>query len=324
MKNKLFISLIMLLMISATTKLFPQDASTEQAFEKYRTPELSFGSPIKGLDKLALQYTVTNVNHDFSSVLMPKGTLDMVQVKQNVDVQTGKEKSVWLGVALSALVPGAGEFYAKSYLKAAIFFGVEVLAWSTYAYYNHKGNAQTNDFQTYANNNWNVRQYAQWLVDMGFEGASVINPNEPNLDILRNELNQCESQNFSHTLPAYYTQQYYEEIGKYQPFEAGWPDAREPGGAWIVTKENYETYKTPIFISYSYSREQANTYYNDGQIGAMVALLNHVLSAADAAWSVSMFNKSLRVQTGMEIRRDISPYTLKMESIPTFHMSVSF
>jgi hypothetical protein len=56
----------------------------------------------------------------------------------------------------------------------------------------------------------------------------------------------------------------------------------------------------------------------------MIALLNHVLSAGDAAWSVVMFNKNLRVQTGMEIRRDISPYTLKMVNIPTLNVSVSF
>ena len=131
-------------------------------------------------------------------------------------------KSVLLGIALSAVLPGAGEFYAKDYLKSAIFLGVEIAAWTTYAIYQHKGNTQTTSFQNYANQYWSVKTYAQWLVNEAFNGSSVINPNESNLETLRSEINQCESQNFSHTLPDYGTQQFYELIGKYQNFQAGW------------------------------------------------------------------------------------------------------
>jgi hypothetical protein len=324
MKNKLFASLIIFLMMPAQALLFSQIVSLEQSYCNREVLRSLIGPDIMSLNRLNIPFTQINLLSNNTSVNKPEGLLDITKVKQNVNVQTQKEKSVWLGVGLSALVPGAGEFYAKSYVKAAIFFGVEVLCWSAYAYYNHRGNIKTDEFQSFADKNWNIRQYAQWLIDQQFTGYGGINANEPNLETLRSEINNCEEQSgFSHTLPERGTQQYYELIGKYQEYVSGWPDARDANG-WLVTKQNYETYRTPIFISYAYSRQQANTYFNDGQIGAMIALLNHVLSAGDAAWSVVMFNKNLRVQTGMEIRRDISPYTLKMVNIPTLKVSVSF
>ncbi len=72
-------------------------------------------------------------------------------------------------------------FYAKSYLKAAIFVGIEAAAWTFYAIYQSKGNKQTSSFQAYADQYWSVRTYAQWLVDQGFNGSGGINPNEGDL-----------------------------------------------------------------------------------------------------------------------------------------------
>ena len=46
----------------------------------------------------------------------------------------------------SALIPGAGELYVNSYLKAAAFFLVEAGAWTFYGLYTKKGNEQTDKF----------------------------------------------------------------------------------------------------------------------------------------------------------------------------------
>jgi hypothetical protein len=249
--------------------------------------------------------------------------LDISKVKDNVDVPETKKKSILLGSILSVIVPGAGEFYAKSYVKAAIFFGVELLSWGAFAMYQIKGDNQTDKFQSYADKYWSVRQYAGWLVSEGFQGAGSIDPNEPNLDILRLQIMECERQNFSHTMPEYGSQQFYELIGKYQNFQAGWTNlahmpTREPGPYW------YETYKDQVFIDYSNERQKANDYYNYAKTGIIVVVLNHILSAADAAWSVDMFNKQVKVETGFEIKRYRSPYTLEVGNMPVFNMRVSF
>ena len=232
-----------------------------------------------------------------------------------------KKKSMALGVILSAILPGAGEFYGESYLKAGIFFGVEILAWGSYIYFTKKGDNKTTDFQNYADDHWNIRQYAQWLVDEW--EASGIDPNEPDREILRQQVNAFEATEFSHQLPEFGTQQYYELIGKYQPYVAGWEDAYV-NGVWLITQQNVESYQTAMFKSYSADRGDANDMYNYAKVGPITAILNHILSAADAAWTISTYNKKIKVETGFRMGNYISPYTYKIEMQPTFNMRVSF
>jgi len=253
-----------------------------------------------------------------------KSKLDINSLKFNIQNQTKKKKSIPLGIVLSALLPGAGEFYGESYVKAGIFFGVEVLAWGTYIIYTLKGDNKTDEFQKYADANWTMKRYARWLNEEF--GASGINPDEEDPVILRQQINAFESDpqtGFSHTLPEPGSQQYYELIGKYQNFMGGWADAENSSG-WIVTSSNYFTYRTAMFSKYSIDRGDANDLYKTAKIGPIVAILNHILSAADAAWTISTYNKKIKVETGFRMDSYTSPYTLKYEMHPTFNMKVSF
>ncbi len=179
------------------------------------------------------------------------------------------------------------------------------------------------NFQDYADKYWSVRQYAQWLISENFPENGGINPNEPDLEVLRQQIAVCERANFTHTLPEYGSQQYYELIGKYQNFQAGWTNL-----AHIPTKNQgpywYETYHDPVFVNYANERQKANDYYNYAKTGVIVVVLNHILSAADAAWTIAMFNKQVRVETGFEIKRYQSPFTLETGNLPTFNMKVTF
>lgn len=234
-----------------------------------------------------------------------------------------KKKSIGLGLLFSALLPGAGEFYGEDYLRAGIFFGVELLAWGTYFYFQGKADNQTEDFQAYADQYWDVRTYARWLKDQQFPSSGGINPDEPNRDVLREQIMVCERVNFSHTMPEYGSQQYYELIGKYQNFQAGWTNlnhvpTRDPG------PYNYQTYKDPIFLDYANERQKANDFYDYAKIGPITAVINHVLSALDAAWVVSAYNNKLKMETGFRIQNKVSPYTYQYKQVPTFNLSVSF
>lgn len=120
---------------------------------------------------------------------------DSTEKINNGTVEQPQKKSVWIAMGLSAIVPGAGEFYGKSYIKAAIFFGIELASWGLVFYFNHRGNVETDQFQDFARANWDIRRYARWLINQGFTGASVINPNEPNLETLRAEVNECIGEN---------------------------------------------------------------------------------------------------------------------------------
>lgn len=244
------------------------------------------------------------------------GAEDNLQVKK-------KKKSVGLGVLLSALIPGAGEFYGENYLKAGVFFGVEILAWATFAYFESKGNKKEDEYQAYADQYWDVRTYARWLKNEGFSESGGINPDEPNREVLREQIMVCERANFSHTMPVYESQQYYELIGKYQNFQAGWTNLEH-----VPTKSpgpyNYQTYHDPVFTNYAADRQKANDFFDYAKIGPITAIVNHILSAADAAWVISTYNSKIKVETGFRMQNRVSPYTYQMKQFPTFNVAVSF
>lgn len=227
-------------------------------------------------------------------------------------------KSPILGALLSGVIPGAGEFYAKSFIKSAIFFGLEAGLWTAYSVFQKKGNDQTESFQNFADNNWDIYKYGRWLKEQSFSGADGIDLTADKYE-LRRKINIVEAQNFSHQLPPFGEQQYYELIGKYQNFVTGWADA----DLSVVNRNNYGSYKTEMFIGYSYDRQKANDYYNKGTTSLTLVVLNHLLSSADAAWSVSMFNKDLKVKAGLKMKEDHTYYGQK-KVIPVAEVKITF
>jgi hypothetical protein len=223
------------------------------------------------------------------------------------------QKSPVLAAVLSAAVPGAGEFYSQSYIKSGAFLAAEVISWIVNVSYNRRGDQATSDFQNYADVNWSVVRYADYL-DKN-EGCGInINPNT-NLPAWQRvnwaELNDCERKLggfFSHTLPPHGDQQYYELIGKYPQYNPGWDD----GGGPIS-----ETNISPHFKDYSLMRGHANDLYNKASTALVVIVANHILSAADAAWSVTRYN-SVHAQLEMKMQR--TPFG--METVPTATVSV--
>ena len=164
-----------------------------------------------------------------------------------------------------------------------------------------------------------MRKYGQWLKDQSFPKSTGINPNEPNLETLRAEINACEEVNFSHTLPLPVQQQYYEVIGKYQNFIYGWSTAGPD-----ININNYEHYVLPQVQDYMVNRQKANDYFNIASYSLDVVILNHVVSAADAAWTVTIFNKNLNVNTNMNFRNVYSFAENKYILTPFANLKVTF
>ena len=245
---------------------------------------------------------------------------DLNQVNRNANYTSeDKEKSPFLGAVMSLIIPGTGEFYAKSYVKSAIFFAAEAGLWTVYAIFQSKGNKKTDEYQAYANGNWDIRKYAQWLKDQSFQSSSGINPLEPNVEVLRGQINVCEEVNFSHTLPPWGEQQYYEVIGKYQNFIYGWSTA-----APDITKNNYDRYVLPQVESYMTDRQKANDYFSISSYSIDAVVLNHLLSAADAAWSVTVFNKNINVSTSVKFRNVYSITQSKYALTPFLNLQANF
>jgi hypothetical protein len=236
-------------------------------------------------------------------------------------------KSPWLAAGLSLAVPGAGEFYAESFWKSAGFFALDVAAWILAYSYDKRGDRQTDSFQGFANQHWSVVKYAQYALDnlappgTAYDGLFIPGTegrppwervNWQVLNRLERDISAtARGQYYSHTLPPYNDQQYYELIGKYPQFNQGWDDAPPT----FV----YGDPVTARFLYYSGERGRANDYYTTASTYVIVAIVNHVLSAVDAAWSASSYNGA-----HAQVRMQTVPARDYFVRVPVVTLSYSF
>ncbi|MGE5399118.1 MAG: DUF5683 domain-containing protein [Ignavibacteriales bacterium] len=249
------------------------------------------------------------LSNKFTGNLLADSKIALNNYEKNITpVSAGIEgkKSPLLAGFFSLLVPGAGEAYSQSYWKAAAFLAVEAAAIYATVYYNKKGEDATADFQRYANENWSAVRYAQWLnrfaadVSAGAKSNIRIDPdgNKPPWERVDfSEINSVERQiaTFSHVLPSYGDQQYYELIGKYHQFNHGWAQS-DPNTAEYLNNLPQQ------MLDYARMHiKPDDTYYKYSSRAVVVLVVNHFLSALDAAWSASRYNKSLAVN--MELKQ---------------------
>jgi hypothetical protein len=244
-------------------------------------------------------------------------TQAMNQTTDSSDLNMGSkvpgQKSIGKAVVFSAVLPGSGQFYAKSYVKAAVFLAIEVTAWAVYFSNTKKGDKRDSEFKQFAGENWSEYRYWSYVNWVGLNNEiyselvvpenyveTVTAPNggvwhlinetyfNANKDEILSNLREIEQNEFSHRLPKTTTQQYYEMIGKYPgQFGNSWSDASfdrtYSGPDNITTKNNF----------YMETRDQANRFYDYAQYGLMAVLINHVVSAVDAGFTTRNYNRRL-------------------------------
>ncbi len=247
-----------------------------------------------------------------------------------------ERKSPILAAGLSLVVPGAGEFYSGTYWKAALFFAAEAALWSLAYSYNKRGDRGTDAFNTFADTHWSVVRYIDYtlknLVPSGSQynlwksggppPSTVPDPwdyvNWSELNRMEHDVSATSEGSFySHTLPVHGDQQYYEEIGKYEQFNSGWDDVSPnlpPDYATIKANESANA------LSYTYQRAQANGFYTKAATFVAVALVNHLVSAIDAAFSASAYNHAIRAEVGVQT----VPDGLGSVSVPVVTILVNF
>ena len=212
---------------------------------------------------------------------------------------------------LSAVIPGAGQIYNEDYWIAGLFLAAEAALIYVGVTYDKKGDDQTASFENYADENWSVVEYAEWLNT--YEDAEIyIDPDESKLPWERvnwNELNAAETG--SHHLPPHGEQQYYELIGKYHQYSSGWNDFS--GGA-------NEDLVPPNMTYYSGERGQANDYYSVAKTAVIGIYINHFISALEAVWGATRFNKDI----ALNVRVKTVNFANRIELIPTLNFRYSF
>lgn len=246
-------------------------------------------------------------------------------------VQAGAGRSIPLAFGLSALVPGGGQAYNRQWVKAAVAVALEGALIVSILTARGDGQDATDVYKRYAHQHWSPLQYARWLEDYSdwlpdVERAEIDAAVVAGIDFtdpgawsaaerqrvrqLFDAIHAVERRvyhpetgaSFSHKLPYFGEQQYYELIGKYFQFAPGWEDYPEwkhedaftdaidpeqtgPGG----TKPNIQG----RFLAYDDMSERANNLLRRASRLSAFLMLNHLISSIDAAVFAKLHNDRL-------------------------------
>jgi hypothetical protein len=223
----------------------------------------------------------------------------------------------------SLLIPGWGQKYTESStLKTIIFLGVEAGMWMGYFKNRNEGNKKTDEYEAFATEHWLegdqtiVQSYRGWLA--AFEQSE---------DTL------------THQLPSDLSQQYYEMIGKYDQFRGGWDDYWEPvtiienGDTTVYENGDYyeiknEDTNVPLYISpnralYNTMRGDANDFLDRANRYVLIAVVNHLLSAFDAALAARRYNQQQAAEMWLTFNTEMKKYSAT-EEIPIVKATLNF
>jgi hypothetical protein len=241
----------------------------------------------------------------------------MEKPKVNMDVYSFKQKSTKRGFLYSLLIPGAGEFYAGSKIKAALFLGLEAAFWTGYFSYHKKGKDKENEYLDYADAHWDVYAYSESLVyrypDLDLDPITGIVIDTPGVYYGEG----TDSIVISHSLylelgpDLKKDQQYYETIGKYDQFRFGWDD---------YDGVNFLTLHREFYLDL---RHDSNSLLDKANRFVMVSLANHLLSAFDAAISVRSYNRKGEKFSTIDFKIRLAKYN-ENEIIPKLTVSTKF
>lgn len=223
------------------------------------------------------------------------------------DEQKNGTKSIAKAVLFSAAVPGAGQFYNKSYLKSILFVVLEAATLTGYVHFQNRGNDLESQFERYADQYWSEDVYWDWM-------ANISAIDRSNMAALR----EFERANFSHFLPEEKSQQYYENIGKYNQFVIGWDDLNfKPENLtyqdYLNSSYNGQNLDTISALreDYTLQRKDANDNFKRATNLITITMLNHVISAIEAGFTAKRRNRralkaNIRFR-GMYYYNDIIP-----------------
>ncbi len=265
----------------------------------------------------------------------------------------GPRKNVPLAFGMSAIVPGAGQAYNRNWIKAAVAIATEATVLMLYTSWRQKGTDGRDAYQMEAHAHWSPVRYASWLNDYvqylnQLPGGQPITtqpidlvPLFSSLDLSRPDIwsqseqlavrsliqeirrvegvvyNGNTGAAFSHVLPFFGEQQYYELIGKYFQYAPGWDDyealVRNGQITWIDENGEFipsiepetsgsgdrKAHVSSRFYQYADHHADANTYLRRASRITTLLIANHVIAAVDAAIFARLHNRRIQMHLGL-------------------------
>ena len=239
-----------------------------------------------------------------------------------------------LSFLASGLVPGSAQAARGNWIRAGAFLLIEAASVYLILDYQRSGEDRRTRYEAFADENWSVVQYANWLVEY-HDVNNLANPNlealramveglDPtwntdvdwnaiDIGVLRNverntpyvTTDNLYASNFSHILPAYGSQQYYELIAKYYQFQAGWRDYLS--SEWRDYYFDYPVYQidrsggnaSPLFFEGALLADQFNSDFRKAGTYTMLLIGNHIVSAFDAYFTYTLHKQQATLSAGV-------------------------
>lgn len=231
----------------------------------------------------------------------------------------------------SAIIPGSGQAVNRNWLRSGIFVAIEAASIYLTLDYRNRGRRGEKNYEQYVDQNWSVVQYANWIIDY-HEMNGLSNPyledlknmmegisasfdtsqdwNKVNLELLRNaERNTAyivtddfAANNFSHTLPGYGSQQYYELVSKYYQFQSGWNDyygfhQSQNTSPYQIDRNGRSA--SPMFFEGVRRAQQFNDDFRFSENLLSLLIANHFISAFDSYFTFKLKQNRLTATTSV-------------------------
>ena len=273
----------------------------------------------------------TDVSISKSDILPP--SLVLIQNSPEYDSGIQKLFTEQPGLALlsSGVLPGSGQFVNKNWVRGSLYAALEVAALYMVIEFDNRGDRGQQRYETYADQNWSVTQYAKWLVDY-HDVNNLDNPaleelktmvadldpafdtsvdwNNIDIDILRAAERNARfvtpdalsNSTFSHILPGYGSQQYYELISKYYQFQAGWKNyysyhETNDSSPFLIARDG--SYASSMFFRGALLADNFNNDLRTAKNFRIVLIANHLLSAFDSFFTFKLKQNRVQATTSM-------------------------
>ncbi len=218
-------------------------------------------------------------------------------------------KSVKTSFLLSLVVPGAGELYAGNMIKAGTFLAIEAGVWTGYFIYQKNGDDGIKEYEAFADAHWDFDFYYDWFAS--FDEPDIYTEQLP-VDTTDTQMHidtVSGDTTYTYTFEPIKNHDYYEMLGKYDWFVLGWNDfdnrddvrdstylIEQTAAAIIEVLRGGQAnafYRSQWRNDYMTMRKETNDYYDVAKYFIGAALLNHILSAFDAAWTAKRSNDKI-------------------------------
>lgn len=199
--------------------------------------------------------------------------------------------------AKSLLIPGWGQISNGDNVRAAIYLLAEVGGIYGYTSNHAKGYDMEVEFKQFADDHWN---YQVWALNDDGETACG--------NLRTHQMPTYEDENGADQ--PIRDHHFYENISKYPEFVCGWDDINEK---WEEANRVY----TPRKLEYIDMRTRSNELYRNAQTAGTLIMVNHLISAFDAAFGTDITTFESTSYSGKF-------YINSLNSIPSVKLEVKF